>query len=330
MLSRRQFVLTSFAALAAPSLLPRGACAVAPRRQFADVPLVSTRLRDGVWAITERGGNSLLISSGQGPVLVDTKISTAARLLADQAKEVGGAAPTMIINTHHHFDHSGGNFAFDDAAEIVAHKNLNPRMQANLDQIVKPALASEINALRNSGKDAEAAAMAQWVDRLTVDDIKADHEFADTLELDRGDVKITLRHFGHGHTDNDTVVFLAGANVIHMGDLFFHKMHPYIDRPAGATTVGWRTSVRKAMDLCDDNTVVVPGHGEVTNKTGLATQVAYFDQLQQIVEAAIKEGKTREAIGKLEPDQFNGLGFPQLREQALTAMYEELTTAKQP
>jgi glyoxylase-like metal-dependent hydrolase (beta-lactamase superfamily II) len=203
-------------------------------------------------------------------------------------------------------------------------------MQANLDQVIKPALASEVNALRSSGKDSDAAAMAQWVEKLTIEDIQADREFADALELESGNVTITLRHFGNGHTDNDTVVFLPGANVMHMGDLFFHKMHPYIDRPAGATTVGWRNSVHKAMELCDDKTVIVPGHGEITNKTGLATQITYFDQLQLIVETAIKDGMTQEAIGKLEPEQFKGLGFPQLRAQALTAMHEELTSSIRP
>lgn len=325
MLNRRQFVWTSIAAVAAPSLMPRRTLAFAPRRQFADVPLKSTQLREGVWAITERGGNSMLVASKDGATLVDTKISTAAKLLAEEAKKVAGEAPKFVINTHHHFDHTGSNFAFDDTAEIIAHKNLNPRMQANLDTMFKPSLATEINALRNSGKEKEAADMAAWVDKLTVDDIKADKEYDDVLQLDRSGVKFTLHHFGNGHTDNDTVIQLPELNVVHMGDLFFNKSWPFIDRPAGANTVGWRGSVRKSIALCDDKTIVIPGHGEITDKKGLATQIDFFDQLQKIVEDAIKAGSSKETIGKLQPEQFKGMGFEQLREQALVAMYEELS-----
>ena len=325
MLSRRQFVWTSLAVAAAPSLLPRRALAFAPRRQFAEVPLVSTKLRDNVWSITERGGNSMLITTKEGAILVDTKISAAAQLLADEAKKVGGAAPKWVINTHHHFDHTGGNFAFDDAAEIIAHKNLNPRMQANLDNMFKPALATQINALRTAGKTKEADQMAAWADKLTVDDIKADKEFDDKLEVEHGGVKIVLHHFGNGHTDNDVVIHLPEQNIVHMGDLFFNHMHPFIDRGAGATTVGWRAGVRKAMELCDDKTIVVPGHGLMSDKKGLPSQIEYFEQLQTIVGQAIKDGKSKEAIGKIEPEEFKGFGLEQLREQALTNMYEELT-----
>lgn len=328
MLTRRQFVWTSLAAAAAPSLLPRRAMALAPRRQFPEVPLVSTKVHENVFAITERGGNSLLIITADGPILVDTKICGAAHLLAAEAKKVaGGAAPKVVINTHHHFDHSGGNFAFDDSAEIVAHRNLNPRMQANLDTMLKPALSTEINALRTAGKIKEAEAMAAWADTITVDDIKADQEYDETMTIDRGGVKVVLTHFGNGHTDNDTVVFLPEANVLHMGDLFFNNMHPFIDRPAGANTVGWRDSVRKSIALCNDKTIVIPGHGEITDSKSLARQIEYFDQLHKIVEAAIKDGKSKATIGAMQPEAFKGYGFEQLREQALTNMYDELTVA---
>jgi glyoxylase-like metal-dependent hydrolase (beta-lactamase superfamily II) len=259
-------------------------------------------------------------------VLVDTKISGAAQLLATEVKKYAGKQPSIVINTHHHFDHSGGNFAFDDAAEIVAHRNLNPRMQANLDEMFKPALATEINSLRTAGKEKEAAEMAAWADKLTVDDIKADREYDQTLDLPRGETKFTLHHFGNGHTDNDTVVFMPDANILHKGDLFFNKSHPFIDRPAGANTVGWREAMRNAIALCDDKTIVIPGHGEITDKSGLATQIDYFDQLQAIVEKAMKEGKGKATIGEMKPEQFKDYGFDMLRQQALTNMYDELAS----
>lgn len=326
MFTRRQFVLSSLAAAAVPSLLPRVAHArlPLPRRQFADVPLRSVKLRDDCWMIAERGGNSMLLNTKEGPVLVDTKITGSGQLLARETRKVVGEAPSMVINTHHHFDHTGGNFAFDDAAEIVAHKNLNPRMQANLDQMFKSSLATEINAMRNAGKLEEAAEMARWADALTVDDFKADREYDDTLAITRGETKIALHHHGNGHTDNDTIVHLPDLNVVHMGDLFFHRMYPFIDRDAGATTVGWRAVIRKSLDLCDEKTIVIPGHGEITDRVGLAAQITFFDQLQAIVEKATRDGQGKATIGALKPAEFEDYGLDMLREQALTAMYDEL------
>jgi glyoxylase-like metal-dependent hydrolase (beta-lactamase superfamily II) len=191
----------------------------------------------------------------------------------------------------------------------------------------KPALATEINALRNAAKDAEAAETAAWADALTVDDFKADLEYEETLAITRGETKITLLHHGHAHTDNDTIVHLPDLNIVHMGDLFFHRMYPFIDRDAGANTMLWRGVVRKAMDLCDDKTVVIPGHGVVSDRAGLTTQIDFFDHLQELVEKAMRDGQGKATIGQLRPERFEGYGLEMLREPALTAMYDELAAA---
>lgn len=323
MLNRRQFIWSSLAVVAAPMVFSRSA--FGRRRQFPPVPLVTTKMRQGVFAITERGGNSMLIVTSDGAILIDTKLVTNGSMLADEVKKTAAAGPKVIINTHHHFDHTGGNHLFDDQAQIIAHRNLNPRMAKMLEDEFKPGLATEINALRNAGKEDEARALAQWADGLKVEDFAADQEYDETLELDRGGMRITLQHFGSGHTDNDTIVFLPELNVLATGDLLFHKNHPYIDRGAGANTVGWRDSVRKCIALCDDKTIVVPGHGESTDKNGLATQIEYFDRMQQIVEEAIKAGKSKEAVGKIEPTEFKDYGLAMLREGTMMSMYEELT-----
>jgi len=202
MVSRRAFVMTSLATLALPRLAPgrsaswRSPAPAPAPRQFADVPLQSVKVRDNVFFITERGGNSMLIVTRNGPVLIDTKMPASGRLLLDESKKYAdGSAPKFVINTHHHFDHTGGNAAFDDAAEMIAHRNLSPRMQAHLDERIKPAIAAEVNALRNSGKTRESDELAAWAAALAADDFKADRDYVDTLELDLGGVKIVLRHF---------------------------------------------------------------------------------------------------------------------------------------
>jgi cyclase len=324
MFTRRQFVFTA-GALAATPFLPRSAFGrrLAPR-QFADVPLKATELTTNIWAITEGGGNSLLVKTSDGVILIDTKITKFAKRLQEKTIEVAGGAPTTIINTHHHFDHTGGNYIFDPSTDIVAHRNLKPRLQSSLDERVKPAMIQEAETQRKAGKPELAEAIVKEMEKLTAADFAPDTEYDKDLKLDLGGVKLELRHYGNGHTDNDTIIFLPDHNILVMGDLFFHNMHPFIDRPAKAETKGWQNSVREAMKLGDAKTTTIPGHGEVTQRGSLQKQLDYFDQLRAIVTKAMKEGKSKETIATMQPEEFKTFGFQQLQSQALGATYEEI------
>jgi len=330
MSTRREFMFT-VTAVAAGMALPRVAHArrFAPRspRQFADVPLKGTLLRENVWSITEGGGNSLLILTKGGAILTDTKLADRGEELLTKATELAKVSPRTVINTHHHFDHTGGNFAFnaDALTKVIGHKNLAPRLAGHLAEMVKPSLSGRATQLKAEGKVAEAEKLVALMDRLTPEELKPDQDYDGAMVLDQGGVKATLRHFGNGHTDNDTVIHFADLNIVVMGDLVFNGLHPFIDRPAGATTVGWRKSLNEAIKLCDDKTLVIPGHGENGDKSILSQQIEYFDTLQSIVEKAIKDGKSKETIGEMKPDPFAKVGFEMMQAGALTAMYEELS-----
>lgn len=334
--SRREFLLT-VSTLAATSLIPRRAFGAmrpprAPRRQFADVPLKATKLRDKVWAITEGGGNSALIATTDGTILIDTKITKVADELRAKSQQVAneaglaGDAPELVINTHHHFDHIGGNHVFTpgDTTEIIAQRNLKPRLKDTIEQMIRPTVAQQARSLQEAGNAKQAEDLLAWADSLAPDDFAPDREYDDKYGFEHGQVEVILHHFGPGHTDNDTVICFPELNVIHMGDLFFNGTHPFIDRPAGATTIGWQNSVRKAMELCDDRTIVIPGHGEITNKAALPKQIEYFDQLREFVQKEMQAGKSKQTIAAMQPEIFNGLGFEMLLPRALTAMYEEI------
>jgi len=327
--TRREFVLT-VGAVAAGIMWSRPAHArFVPRvpRQFADVPLKATLLRENVWSITEGGGNSLVVLTKDGAILTDTKLADRGEELLAKTTELVKAAPRTIINTHHHFDHTGGNFAFNANASttIVGQKNLAPRLAAHLEEMVKPNLTGKATQLKAEGKPTDAEKVIALMDRLTVEAIKPDQDYDQEMSIERGGIKAILHHFGSGHTDNDTVIHFADLNIVVMGDLAFNGMHPFIDRPAGATTVGWRKSLAEAIKLCDDKTLVIPGHGENGDKSILTNQVKYFETLQSIVEKAMKEGKSKTTIGEMKPEAFAKHGFEMLQAGALMAMYEELS-----
>ena len=329
MQTRREFVLT-LGALGASTLFTRRAARAffqATKFNFDHKSLAAGR--GIVIGNLPSGGNVLLINSETGPIVIDSKFAhTASDLLADLQAHAG-EKPGLLISTHHHFDHSGGAWLFNESSiKTIAHKNFKPRLGANMARYVDGA-QERLNELKEGSADASKVGAAQE----TVTKLKSlkPENFAPTNELpdgvsliSHGGVEIQTYHYGNGHTDNDLVVYFPEPNVMHMGDLVFHNLHPYIDRSAKADTRGWQNSVRQAMKLGDNETIIIPGHGEVTDKTALSKQIEYFDQIREVVEAGIKDGKSREAIAALKPDAFKGRGFEQFQGMALGAVYDEI------
>jgi len=305
MITRRTFVQHA-GLVAAAGLVPRIA-----RGQNQVAPIFKANaLGDDAWMITERGGNVLLVATDDGPILVDAKVATGGPPLRAKVIELAGNAPKFLINTHHHADHVGGNYAFKDA-EILAHEKLEPRLADTLSNRIMPAL---IDA---SGPDGPALT-------LTVDDFAADRSIGETGELAFGGRMISMRHFGPGHTDNDLVVYLPDMKLVHTGDLVFHRLHPFIDLPGGATTRGWEKSVQRIIDMIDDDTKVIPGHGELTDRGGLEEQIVYFKTMRAFVEERIAAGDDRETIAAATPPKYGDYGFERLQARTLGTMYDEL------
>jgi cyclase len=331
MLHTRRDFCKLFALLALGSAVPRRACArlLAPLQQKARFANKSVPGNGIVIGSLQDGGNVLAMPSESGPIIIDAKFAHTAPDLLSDINALLSANPALLINTHHHADHSGGNWAFKPLAKIAAHKNFNARLSANLERYVKQAEARAAELARSDADQATIQAANDLVTKIkgmTSDNFAASRQLPDGVSvLDHGGVTMHVYHFGNGHTDNDLVVHIPKHNILHMGDLLFNNVHPFIDRSAKANTLQWQRSLRETLKLGDDQTVVIPGHGELTDKKALTRQIEYFDQLRDFVTKAIREGKSKEAIAGMTPDAFKSYGFEQLQSQALTAMYEEIS-----
>lgn len=321
MINRREFCV-SVGAMGVAASWPSRAMA----RFVGDDAFKPTEIKRGMWALMEQGGNVLLIKTKEGPVMIDAKFAQTGPALLDETRRLAGDAPAVLINTHHHFDHTGGNWAFKGDAQIIAHRNLDPRIDA---EAIKQRARGSLQELRRGGASAEeieaAEATMKRLETRADGDFTSTRQFNDYLTLIHGGVNLQMHHFGNGHTDNDVVIFLPDENVLHMGDLLFHKVHPYIDRGAQAHTVSWQHSVREAMKICNAKTLVIPGHGELTDKSGLEGQIAYFDAMRKLVGEAIAAGRSKEEVARLDPPEFKEYGFERLRPIALQAIYDEMS-----
>ncbi len=214
-MKRRDFILTTLGGVAA-GLLPRTSLlaqtpAASPLATPPPVTPEFKLLRRGVGWFTGRGGTIGYLVSKDGLVAVDTQFPDTAKLFLDGLPDRGGRGFDYLINTHHHFDHTGGNKNFRDACkQIVAHENV-------------PGLQKSAAALNNT---------------------EADQVYASTLfpkdwKASVGDETIRARYYGPGHTGGDIIVHFEKADVVHLGDLYFNRLYPAIDRRGGASIKGW-------------------------------------------------------------------------------------------
>ena len=332
-ISRRDFVALAAMAAGAGLALPRSARALLQESQPATTVFTWKNVSERARVAFEMGGNALVVGSGGSALLVDCKNAGYGSSLRAESEAFAGPL-SWVVNTHHHADHTGGNAVFSKSSRLLAHQRAEPRILSQYDRYV-----SQIANL----KDELARSSEPWAEKVLSDsssfiDNLSQVEAADFgpndlvtdagRELRVGELRVELVHIGAGHTDNDLFIQIAGLNLIHTGDLVFHKLHPFFDRPAGANIDGWIGSLEAIADRCNDKTVVVPGHGEITDVTGVRAQIDYFKKTRDAVQKAINDNKTRDQVMEMTFPHFEGVGFEQLRGRLLGGVYDELTEKK--
>lgn len=323
MLTRRQFCQTVTAAAAGALFLsPRSLQVLAAESGALDV----IELGPGHWVLTGGGGNVLLLENGGHPVLVDACVAAVASELVDKVTGRVGTEGCTLINTHHHPDHIGGNWlvrrSFRSEVAIIAQQNLPPRVAGTLEQRIRPGL------IESAGQGQDAQQRVARAEALTAADFMPTETFDRQWTRQLGPTEIQLHHYGPGHTDNDAVVFLPKANILHAGDLVFNDLHPYVFPEHGASVFSWRESLKQALELCDAETVVIPGHGAVDDRSALIHMDAYFGQVIDIAGAAVKEGRTRDEVAAMELEVFAERGFQRVKHMALVRAYDEISAGR--
>lgn len=286
-------------------------------------------LAEGVLVAMGDGGNAVLVVSREVSALIDTKLAYCSTLLRREA-ESKGAPIAIVINTHHHQDHTGGNVAFFGASRVYAHANARTRIDAQLDGFKQnitngPRFVDRREGPEWDGAKAEVRAIIESLDTLDAQHWRPTH----FINGARGSATIPMysfdmQHFGPGHTDNDMVVSIPQKNILHTGDLLFHKRHPFVDANGGGSVRRWVNSLKRARSACNDRTIVVPGHGDITDVKGIDAGIAYFENSIEFVQKQIRTRATREDVIAMTVPGTEELDAPHLREVVLGAIFDEL------
>jgi len=258
---------------------------------FEFAPLVTTKLNDSLALLSGPGGNMAVLAGPNGALLVDTGVHPTAPSLAKGAEAFAGKAVTTVVNTHWHFDHTGGNEFFGrHGCNIVAHENVRTRLSHDqkIEQFDFTFRASPAGALPT----------------LT---------FSDVLTLHVGDEPVGLHYVQPAHTDGDVLVHFQKSNVLHMGDTFFNGFYPFIDFSTGGWIGGMVAAADHGLTLCNPQTRIIPGHGPLGTPAELSAFRDMLATVQGRIEKLLAAGKSVDEIVAAAPtkefDEKWGQGF---------------------
>jgi glyoxylase-like metal-dependent hydrolase (beta-lactamase superfamily II) len=327
-LSRRDFTRLAGSA-AAGAVLPRSLFGFTRSRQetFFTWRAIGARINVAMG----QGGNVMLLRDGGAALLSDTKNPGYGFTLRREAESLGAPIRTVVI-THHHADHVGGNAVMSADMPVLAHPTARTRLTtwaAGLVGQPNQAIANAIQQQRERNGNptviAELERAQEQIRTVSAERFVPNRDARDGEELRVGSRTVVLRHVGAGHTDNDVFLWMPEENVLYTGDLLFNGTHGFMDQNGGVSSTGWQRSVQTMLGLVNAETVVIPGHGEITTRAGLQRQLDYFDQLREAVTAAVRQGMTREQVMELRPATLSDITGNLARN--LGVMYDEVRGA---
>ena len=322
--SRRDFLATS-AATAFGLAFGRPLAAFAQQGQAAQP--VFTPIRRNVGTFTMRGGTVGWLVNAGGVAVVDTQFPAEARALLEglqtRSKNRG---VDVLLNTHHHGDHTSGNPVFRGVAKkVVAHGMADQHMRRG------PQAPQQQQPPQQQPQQQPQAPQQQ----PPAEPLFPDTTFTHTWTADVGDERIVARHHGRGHTSGDAVITFERANVVHMGDLGFNRRHPVVDRAAGASMRNWARLLQQVVNAHSRDTIYIFGHANtglpVTGSSGELLQFRdYLTAVITFAERQVAAGKSREEVLAMRDplagfEAWGPFGQASARDP-LTVAYEEVTT----
>ena len=236
---------------------------VVAQTNLDDVEIKTIPLRDNLYMLMGEGGNIGVSVGDDGAMIIDSQFSGLTNKIQQAIAKINSQPINYLINTHYHFDHTDGNGNFADAGvTIIAHDNVPKQMSIDHEYAVL-------------GMKREAASV-KALPKIT---------FSDDLRFALNDNYIHAFHLPFAHTDGDTVIHFTKQNVIHTGDLFFNGFYPFIDTGVGGSVDGMIKAIDRILPLCNQDTLIIPGHGPLAKKSELVT----FQEMLKTVDNRVKE-----------------------------------------
>lgn len=274
--------------------------------QQQPVSFQTQKLSETVHVLMGGGGNIGISAGPDGIFIIDDNVAPLAPRVVEEIAKIQQGPVRFVVNTHWHFDHTGGNELLGEAgAVIVAHENVRKRMS------VKQFLKTPNETMEQPASPAAALPVVTFTRDVT-------------FHLNGEDMAAT--HVAHAHTDGDIVVYFKKSNVVHTGDTYVNTLFPFIDKSSGGSLIGLIAATEKLVADINDETKVIPGHGPVSNKREVRAYHAMLIAARDRIGKLVKEGRTVDQVVAAKPlaeyDKW-GKGFISA-DNFVRTVYEEL------
>ena len=274
--------------------------------QDKPVEYIPTRLSDSVTMIKGQGGNIAVSAGADGVFIIDDQLKPLTDQLLAAIGKIDERPVRFVINTHYHGDHVGGNETLGKAGSvIIAHDNIRRRM--NTDQF------------NNFFNETTPAYPSDSLPVVT---------FNDRVTLHLNGESVTVHHVPRGHTDGDSIVHFPLSNIVHMGDIYFNGLYPFIDLDGGGSIQGMIAAVEVGLSLADEHTKIIPGHGPLSNRSELQKYHDFLAKARDNVQALIDQNLDLQQTIAAKPtaEWDAALGGVWIKpEQWVTFIYNSLT-----
>ena len=275
------------------------------QQDFDAVEIKTIPVRYNIYMLMANGGNIGVSVGEDGTLLIDSQYAPLTEKIKQSISSINQKQIRYLINTHYHLDHTGGNENMANlGAVIIAHKNVPKQMSIAHSY---PVMGMETPASSESALPVMT--------------------FNDSFDLDFNKSEIHAFHIPLAHTDGDVVIQFKEQNVIHTGDLFFNGFYPFIDTQVGGSVDGMVKAIDQILSLCNDDTIIIPGHGELSNRQELINFQKMLKTVDQRVKNAVANKMSLDDLIKAnllaDLDETWGKGFLN-SEQFLTIAYQGL------
>ncbi|MFT5568219.1 MAG: cyclase [Cyclobacteriaceae bacterium] len=246
---------------------------------WSAVEIKTNEVTDKIAFLVGRGGNIGVLHGPDGVMIVDDDFAPLSEKITEALAALSQSDLKFIVNSHYHGDHTGGNENLSaNGASIVAHQKVRERLGTTFyNELMDREIASKPESY--------------WPTITFKEDL--------TFFLNGEEVKI--QYVPNTHTDGDAVVFFATSNVIHTGDAFVRYGYPYIDVAAGGSIDGFIAAQRTIMEMANQSTKIIPGHGELSDIVDVQELLDMLLATRQIIATHKSQGKILDEILTLNP-----------------------------
>ncbi len=258
-------------------------------------PVTAEKLSDSVYVLFGQGGNIAASVGEDGIYIIDDQFAKLSNDIKKTISDLKPGSAEFVINTHHHGDHTGGNENFAKAgAHVIAHDNVHKRLEE------------------------KHGANSDYLPRIS---------FGHDLKLHFNNEHAHVVHYAYAHTDGDSVIFFNNDNIVHMGDIYFNfGSLPFVDVDSGGSVDGILAAVNDVIKQIDERTIVIPGHGPVSDRSGLVTYAKLVKKAKDLMLKAMQNNASLEQVLKADPLAELGLEYAGWlpKEKVTTLFYRSL------